>query len=49
MARIAKKATQDGNFTVYLGETAIAWGLTSTAADSLIERLLIGWAGKEQI
>jgi len=46
---MAKKATQDGNFTVYLGETAIAWGLTSTAADSLIEQLLERWAGKEQI
>ena len=49
MARIAKKATQDGNITVYLGETAIAWGLTSTAADSLIEQLLERWVGKEQI
>jgi len=39
MARIAKKATQDGTFTVYVGETAVAWGLTSTAADMLIERL----------
>jgi len=39
MARIAKKATQDGNFTIYVGETAVAWGLTSTAADMLIERL----------
>jgi hypothetical protein len=49
MARIAKKATQDGNFTVYLGETAIAWGLTSTAADSLIERLLKRWVGEGHI
>ena len=39
MARIAKKATQDGTLTVYVGETAVAWGLTSTAADMLIERL----------
>ena len=46
MARIAKKATQDGNFTVYLEDTAIAWGLTSTAADILIERLLGRWAEK---
>lgn len=39
MARIAKKATQDGTFTVYVGEAAFAWGFTSTAADMLIERL----------
>lgn len=25
MARIAKKATQDGTFTVYVGEAAFAW------------------------
>lgn len=49
MARIAKKATQDGNFTVYLGETAIAWGLTSMAADNLIERLLGRWTEREQV
>ncbi len=39
MAHIAKKATQDGTFTIYVGEMPIAWGLTSTAADILIERL----------
>jgi hypothetical protein len=39
MARIAKKATQDGTFTVYLGDMAVAWGLTSSAADILIKRL----------
>jgi len=40
MPEIAKKATQDGTFTVYLGERAIAWGLTGSAADALIDRLL---------
>jgi hypothetical protein len=49
MAWIAKKATQDGNFTVYLEERAIAWGLNSAAADILIERLLVRWARVEQI
>ena len=39
MARIAKEATQDGTFTIYVGEAAVACGLTSTAADMLIERL----------
>jgi hypothetical protein len=39
MARIAKKATQDGTSTIYVGETAVTWGLTSTAADMLIDRL----------
>ncbi len=28
MARIAKKASQDGTFTVYLESEAVAWGLT---------------------
>jgi hypothetical protein len=40
MVRVAKQATQDGTFTVYLEERAVAWGLTSSAADALIERLL---------
>ena len=40
MDRIAKKATQDGTFTVYLESEAVAWGLTSSAADALIERLM---------
>jgi hypothetical protein len=40
MSHIAKKATQDGTFTVYLASQAIAWGLTSTAADALIQRLI---------
>ncbi len=40
MARIAKKATQDVTFTVYLQSQAIAWGLSSSAADALIERLV---------
>jgi hypothetical protein len=39
MARIAKKATQDGTFTVYVEGTPGAWGLTSAAADILIQRL----------
>ena len=39
MARIAKKAGQDGTFTVYLESEAVAWGLTSSAADALIKRL----------
>lgn len=40
MIRVAKQATQDGTFTVYLGDRPVAWGLTSHAADALIERLL---------
>ncbi|EIM24695.1 hypothetical protein [Microvirga lotononidis] len=40
MIRIAKQATQDGTFTVYLGNRPVAWGLTSHAADALIQRLL---------
>jgi hypothetical protein len=39
MLRITKKPTQDGTFTVYVEEKAIAWGLTTSAADRLIERL----------
>jgi hypothetical protein len=40
MTHIAKKATQDGTYTVYFGERAVAWGLTNSAADSLVEKLL---------
>jgi hypothetical protein len=40
MARLAKKATQDGTFTVYVENRPVAWGLTSSAADTLIERIL---------
>jgi hypothetical protein len=40
MSRIAKKATQDGTFTVYVENKPVAWGLTSAAADILIERML---------
>jgi hypothetical protein len=40
MTRIAKKATQDGTFTIYVGDRAIAWGLTSSAADILIKNLI---------
>ena len=40
MRRIAKKPTQDGTFTVYLESQAIAWGLSSSAADALMERLM---------
>jgi hypothetical protein len=43
MTHIAKKATQDGTFTLYFGQTPIAWGLTSTAADIIMERLLSEW------
>ena len=39
MRHIAKKPTQDGTFTVYLETQAVAWGLSSSAADALIERL----------
>ena len=39
MTRVAKKPTQDGTFTVYLESEAVAWGLSSSAADALIERL----------
>ena len=40
MARIAKKASQDGTFTVYLESEAVAWGLSSSAADAMIQRLI---------
>ncbi len=40
MAHPAKKFTQDGTFTVYLGNRPVAWGLTSSAADILIDTLL---------
>ncbi len=40
MDRIAKKANQDGTFTVYLESEAVAWGLSSSAADALMERLM---------
>jgi hypothetical protein len=40
MIHVAKQATHDGTFTVYLGDRPIAWGLTRHAADALIERLL---------
>ncbi len=39
MPRIAKKPTEDGTYTVYLDAQAVAWGLSSSAADALIERL----------
>jgi hypothetical protein len=41
MNRIAKKPNQDGTFTVYLEAEAIAWGLDSSAADALIEKLML--------
>jgi hypothetical protein len=41
MVRTAKKATQDGTYTVYLDEEAVAWGLSRLAADALIESLTI--------
>ena len=40
MDRIAKKATQDDTFTVYLESEAVAWELSSSAADALMERLM---------
>jgi hypothetical protein len=39
MMQIAKKATQDGTYTVYVQGKPIAWGLSSAAADRLIVRL----------
>ena len=42
MSPIRKKANQDGTYTVYLGDNAVAWGLTSAAADTLIVRLGAG-------
>jgi hypothetical protein len=40
MLRITKMATQDGTFTVYVDTKAVAWGLTTSAADDLINTLL---------
>ncbi len=40
MLRITKRATQDGTFTVYVDAKAVAWGLTTSAADDLINTLL---------
>jgi hypothetical protein len=40
MPRIAKKPAEDGTYTVYLEAQAVAWGLSSSAADALIERLM---------
>jgi len=40
MAHLAKKATQDGTVTVYAENRPVAWGLTSLAAEILIERML---------
>lgn len=37
--QLIKKATQDGTYTVYFLGKPIAWGLSRTAADRLIERL----------
>jgi hypothetical protein len=39
MLHITKKPTQDGTFTVYVEATAVAWGLTTSAADRLIDQL----------
>ncbi|QRM34050.1 hypothetical protein [Microvirga sp. VF16] len=39
MLRITKKPTQDGTFTVYVETKAVAWGLTTSAADDLISKL----------
>jgi hypothetical protein len=38
--RFAKKPNQDGTFTDYLESQPVAWGLNSSAADALIERLM---------
>jgi hypothetical protein len=40
MIQVAKKATQDGTYTVYVQGRLIAWCLSTTAADRLVERLL---------
>lgn len=40
MIRVTKKATQDGTYTVYVQGKPIAWGLSTIAADRLVERLL---------
>ena len=39
MIQATKKATQDGTYTVYVQGRPIAWGLSRTAADRLIEKL----------
>jgi hypothetical protein len=39
MSLLCKKATQDGTYTVYLENRAVAWGLTGSAADALIDTL----------
>jgi hypothetical protein len=39
MSLLCKKATQDGTYTVYLENQAVAWGLTGSAADALIDTL----------
>jgi len=40
MIQVTKKATQDGTYTVYVQGKPIAWGLSTTAADRFVERLL---------
>lgn len=40
MLHIAKRPTQDGTFTVYVDAKAVAWGLTNSAADDLIDKLM---------
>jgi hypothetical protein len=40
MMQVVKKTTQDGTYTVYVQGKPIAWGLSSIAADRLVERLL---------
>jgi hypothetical protein len=47
MACIAKKPTQDGTFTVYFEQRPVAWGLTSTAADVIMQRLLSQWSTEQ--
>jgi len=39
MSLLCKKATQDGTYTVYLENQAVAWGLTGPAADAIIDTL----------
>jgi hypothetical protein len=40
MLRITKMATQDGTFTVYVEAKAVAWGLTTSTADDLVNELI---------
>jgi hypothetical protein len=40
MAHLAKKANQDGTFTVYVEDRPVGLGLTSSAAGILIQRTL---------